>query len=44
MELPTAMPNDNAISFSNAIGDYNNDGKPDIVVLNFSPDDFFVAQ
>jgi len=42
-ELPdSSMPNDNAISFSNAIGDFNNDGKPDIVVLNFSPNDLFL--
>ena len=29
--------NDAAISFSNAIGDINNDGYPDIVVLNYAP-------
>ena len=41
-ELSGAMPNDTAISYSNAKGDYDNDGKPDIVVLNFSPDDLFL--
>lgn len=29
---------DEAMSFGNAIGDFNNDGKPDIVVLNVSSD------
>ena len=42
MELPNAMANDDATSFSNAIGDYNDDGKADIVVLNFSPYDLFL--
>jgi len=33
--LPEAsFPNDNRYSFSNAIGDIQNDGRPDIVVLN----------
>ncbi|RRO13541.1 FG-GAP-like repeat-containing protein [Flavobacteriaceae bacterium 14752] len=43
-ELANAMPNDDAISFSNAKGDYDNDGKPDVVVLNFSPNDLFLWQ
>lgn len=42
IELPNAMTADNATSFSNAIGDYDNDGKPDIAVLNFSPNDLFL--
>jgi len=42
IELSSAMPNDNATSFSNAIGDYDNDGKPDVAVLNFSPNDLFL--
>lgn len=34
--------NDDAVSFSNAIGDVNNDGFPDISVSNFSPRNHFV--
>ena len=34
--------NDTAWSFSNAIGDINNDGYPDITVLNYEPDDIFL--
>ncbi|MDC8005465.1 FG-GAP-like repeat-containing protein [Aureisphaera galaxeae] len=34
--------NDDAVSFSNAIGDIDNDGYPDMVVLNFAPDDIYV--
>lgn len=30
--------NDEAMSFGNAIGDFNNDGKPDIAVLNVNSD------
>lgn len=37
--ITSAMVNDNFQSYSNAIGDVNNDGYPDIVTLNFSPDD-----
>jgi len=33
--------NDNRVSFSNAIGDYNNDGFPDIVVMN-DTDNYFL--
>ena len=31
-------------SYSNAIGDYNNDGKPDIVVRNDNEDKFFMGE
>lgn len=34
--------NDDVISYANAIGDVNNDGYPDIVVLNFAPADIFI--
>ncbi|MDT8346770.1 MAG: FG-GAP-like repeat-containing protein [Flavobacteriaceae bacterium] len=34
--------NDNAMSFANALGDIDNDGKPDMVVLNFAPDDLYL--
>jgi hypothetical protein len=34
--------NDTAQSFSNAIGDINNDGYPDIAVLNYEPDNIFL--
>lgn len=34
--------NDNATSFSNAIGDINNDGLADIAVVNFSPRNMFL--
>ena len=38
--IPTnvGFQNDDYISFANAIGDFNNDGKPDIVVVNQAPD------
>lgn len=38
------MIEDNAPSFANALGDINNDGYPDITVLNYNPDDIFVWQ
>ena len=34
--------NDTARSFSNAMGDINNDGYPDIIVLNYEPHDIFI--
>ncbi|PHR72824.1 MAG: hypothetical protein COA67_03750 [Lutibacter sp.] len=34
--------NDDAVSFSNAIGDIDNDGYPDISVLNFAPRNNFL--
>lgn len=34
--------NDDAVSFSNAIGDIDNDGYPDITVSNFSPRNHFL--
>ncbi|PKA84593.1 putative secreted protein (Por secretion system target) [Ulvibacter sp. MAR_2010_11] len=34
--------NDAARSYSNAIGDVNRDGYPDITVLNFQPDDIYL--
>ncbi|GAB5399650.1 MAG: hypothetical protein Aureis2KO_12350 [Aureisphaera sp.] len=34
--------NDEAKSYANAIGDINNDGYPDMVVLNYEPDDIYV--
>jgi VCBS repeat protein/ASPIC/UnbV protein/type IX secretion system substrate protein len=42
--IPTGIgfDNDHAISFGNAIGDINNDGLPDIAVLNYTPDDMFL--
>ncbi len=36
--------NDTAASFGNAIGDTNNDGFPEIAVLNYDPDDIFLFQ
>lgn len=33
---------DLAASFGNAMGDINNDGYPDIAVLNFGPDDIYI--
>ncbi len=33
---------DDARSFANAMGDIDNDGYPDMVVLNFAPDDIYV--
>lgn len=36
--------NDTATSFANAIGDTNNDGFPEIVVLNYDPHDIFLFQ
>ncbi len=33
---------DTAISFSNAIGDIDNNGYPDITVLNYAPNDIFL--
>ncbi len=38
----TGMQKDTSNSFSNAIGDLNNDGLLDIVVNNNPPDDFFI--
>ena len=38
----TGFENDTAQSFSNAIGDINNDGYPDIAVLNYEPDNIFL--
>ncbi len=35
---------DTAQSYANAIGDFNNDGFPDIIVLNYAPDDIFLWQ
>ncbi len=42
--IPTSagFQNDDAVSFSNAIGDIDNDGYPDITVLNFSPRNNFL--
>lgn len=40
--MSAGFENDTARSFSNAIGDINNDGYPDITVLNYEPDDIFV--
>ncbi len=34
--------NDTAISYANAIGDIDNDGFPDMIVLNFAPNDIFI--
>jgi hypothetical protein len=42
--ISAGFDTDNATSFSNAIGDVNNDGKPDMVVVNFSPRDNFLWQ
>ncbi len=36
--------NDTAQSFANAMGDINNDGYPDMLVLNYAPDDLFLWQ
>jgi hypothetical protein len=38
----SAIPNDFAISYSNAIGDTDNDGYPEIVVNNINHDNIFV--
>jgi len=38
----TAIPGDTASSFSNAMGDFNNDGYPDLVVNNPTPYKTFV--
>jgi len=35
---------DHAVSFGNAIGDINNDGFPDIGVLNYEPNEMFLFQ
>lgn len=42
--IPTSagFASDNAVSFSNAIGDIDNDGYPDITVVNFSPRNNFL--
>ncbi|PHR72827.1 MAG: hypothetical protein COA67_03765 [Lutibacter sp.] len=42
--IPTSagFQNDDAVSFSNAIGDIDNDGYPDISVLNFAPRNNFL--
>ena len=42
--IPTSagFGRDNATSFSNAIGDFNQDGLSDIVVVNFSPDNMYL--
>jgi hypothetical protein len=42
--IPTGIgfDNDHAVSFGNAIGDINNDGLPDISVLNYTPSDMFL--
>ncbi len=34
--------NDAAVSFSNAIGDIDNNGYPDIIVLNYTPDNIYL--
>lgn len=43
-EIPfsAGFENDIARSFSNAIGDINNDGYPDMTVLNYEPDNIFL--
>jgi hypothetical protein len=33
---------DHAVSFGNAIGDINNDGLPDIAVINYAPNEMFL--
>lgn len=40
--INSAVPNDLAISYSNAIGDTDNDGFPEIVVNNINHDNIFV--
>ena len=42
--IPTGVGlyDDHAVSFGNAIGDINNDGLPDIAVLNYAPNDMFL--
>ncbi|MDG2447587.1 MAG: FG-GAP-like repeat-containing protein [Flavobacteriaceae bacterium] len=40
--MSAGFENDTARSFSNAIGDINNDGYPDMTVLNYEPDDIFL--
>jgi len=44
--IPTGVgfDNDHAISFGNAIGDINNDGLPDIAVLNYAPNAIFLFE
>jgi len=40
--LGVGFDNDHAVSFGNGIGDINNDGFPDIAVLNYTPNDMFL--
>lgn len=40
--MGVGFDNDHAVSFGNAIGDINNDGLPDIAVLNYEPNDIFL--
>ncbi|GAB5400047.1 MAG: hypothetical protein Aureis2KO_16320 [Aureisphaera sp.] len=44
--IPTdaGFENDTAQSYGNAIGDLDNDGYPDIAVLNYAPDNIFLWQ
>ena len=45
-EIPTGVgfDDDHAVSFGNAIGDINNDGFPDIAVVNYEPEEMFLYQ
>lgn len=40
--INAGFDNDIGRSFSNAMGDINNDGYPDMTVLNYEPDDIFL--
>jgi hypothetical protein len=44
--IPTGVgfDDDHAVSFSNAIGDINNNGFPDIAVVNYEPSEMFLFQ